>query len=108
MTGVLTTIRFLTPTSARAGATGLILAFAWAGHGIGGYAGGLLFDLTGTYDLTFLAAAAAGAVNLAIVAALFLVVMSDQFELVFANRVAYVKSFRRLDRAGICVPAGFT
>lgn len=74
MTGVLTTIRALTPTATRAGATGLILAFAWAGHGLGGYVGGYLFDLTGTYDLTFLTAAAAGAVNLVIVAALFLAV----------------------------------
>lgn len=75
MTGVLTTIRAMTPARTRASATGLILAFAWAGHGLGGYIGGLLFDLTGTYDLTFLAAAVAGAVNLVIIAALFL--MSD-------------------------------
>lgn len=72
MTGVLTTIRALTPAATRAGATGLILSFAWAGHGLGGYLGGMLFDLTGTYDLTFLAAALAGAVNLVIIAALFL------------------------------------
>ncbi len=72
MTGVLTTIRAMTPAGTRASATGLILAFAWAGHGLGGYIGGLLFDLTGTYDLTFLAAAVAGAVNLVIIAALFL------------------------------------
>ncbi|MCB2137445.1 MAG: MFS transporter [Rhodobacteraceae bacterium] len=71
MTSVLTTIRALTPPTRRAGATGLILAFAWAGHGLGGYVGGLLFDLTGTYDLTFLVAAAAGAVNLVIVGALY-------------------------------------
>lgn len=72
MTGVLITIRALTPAATRAGATGLILAFAWAGHGLGGYVGGLLFDVTGTYDLTFLAATAAGVVNLVIVAALLL------------------------------------
>lgn len=74
MTGILTTIRALTPASKRASATGLILAFAWAGHGLGGYVGGLLFDLTGTYDLTFATAAVAGAVNLAIVATLFLMI----------------------------------
>jgi MFS family permease len=72
MTGVLTTIRALTPVNNRASATGLILAFAWAGHGLGGYVGGLLFDLTGTYDLTFMAAAASGALNLVIVAALLI------------------------------------
>lgn len=34
--------------------------------------------------------------------------LSDEFELVFANRVAFVKSFRRIYRAGICIRAGFT
>jgi len=71
MTGVLTTIRALTPADRRASATGIILAFAWAGHGLGGYLGGLFFDLTGTYDLTFAVAVGAGLVNLAIVAALY-------------------------------------
>ena len=35
-------------------------------------------------------------------------VLAGEFELVFANRVAFVKSFKRFYRAGICVPAGFT
>ena len=35
-------------------------------------------------------------------------VLSDEFEPVFANRVAFVKSFRRIYRAGICIRAGFT
>lgn len=72
MTGVLTTIRVLTPADRRASATGIILAFAWAGHGLGGYLGGLFFDLTGTYELTFAVAVGAGVVNLALVASLFL------------------------------------
>ena len=51
MTGLLITIRALTPVSQRAGSTGIIMAFAWLGHGLGGYQGGLFFDLTGTYTL---------------------------------------------------------
>ncbi|MDH3263407.1 MAG: MFS transporter [Paracoccaceae bacterium] len=71
MTGVLTTIRVLTPANRRAGATGIILAFAWAGHGLGGFLGGLFFDLTGSYDLSFGLAAAAGLGNLALVGLLW-------------------------------------
>ncbi|OYX41924.1 MAG: hypothetical protein B7Z02_13615 [Rhodobacterales bacterium 32-67-9] len=51
------------------GAMGLILAFGWAAHGLGDYLGRGLFDLTGTYDLTFLTGAVADAVTLVIVAA---------------------------------------
>jgi len=74
MTGVLVTIRALTPVSRRAGATGIILAFAWLGHGIGGYQGGLFFDLTGTYTLSFANAALAGLLNLIIVGSLFVTI----------------------------------
>ncbi|HSM20085.1 MAG TPA: MFS transporter, partial [Hyphomicrobiales bacterium] len=74
MTGILITTRALTPASRRASATGIILAFAWLGHGVGGYQGGLFFDLTGTYTLSFANAAFAGVLNLLIVGSLFLVV----------------------------------
>ena len=74
MTGVLVTIRALTPVSRRAGATGIILAFAWLGHGIGGYQGGLFFDLTGTYTLSFANAALVGLLNLIIVGSLFVTI----------------------------------
>ncbi len=87
MTTVLTTIRTLTPADRRGGATGIILAFGWAGHGLGGFLGGFFFDQTGTYDLSFAAAAAAGLVNLAIVAALW--------RLVAAPSAGAVPTFRR-------------
>jgi MFS family permease len=74
MTGLLTTIRALTPASRRAGSTGVIIAFAWLGHGIGGYQGGLFFDLTGTYNVSFANAALAGIINLLIVGALYLTI----------------------------------
>jgi hypothetical protein len=41
MTGVLVTIRSLMPASQRGISTGVIIVFAWLGHGIGGYQSGL-------------------------------------------------------------------
>jgi MFS family permease len=74
MTGVLVTIRALTPASRRGISTGVIIAFAWLGHGIGGYQGGLFFDLTGTYNVGFANAALAGVINLLVVGSLYLTV----------------------------------
>jgi MFS family permease len=74
MTSLLITTRELTPASRRGGATGVIMAFGWLGHGLGGYQGGLCFDLTGAYTLSFANAALAGMINLVIVGSLFLTV----------------------------------
>lgn len=71
MTGVLNTIRVLTPADRRASASGIILAFAWAGHGLGGFLGGMFFDLTQAYAVTFAIAAVAGIANLIIVGLLW-------------------------------------
>ncbi|MCR8723483.1 MFS transporter [Frigidibacter sp. ROC022] len=78
MTGVLLTIRRVTPAESRATCTGVIVAFAWAGHGLGGVVGGYLYDATANYDLTFAVAAAAGVVNLAIVGSLGLWLSRDR------------------------------
>jgi len=74
MTGLLTTIRALTPASRRGVSTGVIIAFAWLGHGIGGYQGGLFFDFTGTYNVSFANAALAGLINLLIVGSLYMTI----------------------------------
>jgi MFS family permease len=74
MTGVLVTARALTPASRRAGSMGIILAFAWLGHGLGGFQGGYVFDLTGGYTLGFANAALAGMANLLLLGTLFLAV----------------------------------
>jgi MFS family permease len=71
MTGVLTATRELTPSARRAAATGIVLAFAWLGHGLGGWQGGLFYDLTGGYGVFYANAALAGVVNLAIMGSLF-------------------------------------
>lgn len=74
MTAVLATLKELTPTHRRSSATGVVMAFAWIGHGFGGYAGGLLYDRTLDYVQTFGVAALAGVVNLVIVGALWFAV----------------------------------
>ena len=73
MTGVLTTTKELTPANRRAGATGIVLAFAWLGHGLGGWQGGFFFDLTRGYGWSYANAALAGMVNLVIVGGILLV-----------------------------------
>ncbi len=72
MTGVLITTRSLTPPSRRASSTGIVLAFAWLGHGLGGWQGGLFYDLTGAYTVTYANAAVAGMLNLILVGSLYL------------------------------------
>lgn len=74
MTGVLVTARSLTPARGRATLMGVILAFAWLGHGFGGWQGGVFFDLTGSYTLSFANAAAAGMLNLMIIGTLLVMV----------------------------------
>jgi len=70
MTGILTTVRALTPPDRRGSAMGIVSMFGWFGHAIGGYQGGLLFDLTGAYNAPYAVAAIAGVVNLVIVSTL--------------------------------------
>ncbi len=70
MTGVLTSVRVLTPADRRASAIGIIIMFGWFGHAIGGYQGGLLYDLSGAYDTPYAVAVAAGILNLVVVSTL--------------------------------------
>ncbi len=72
MTGLLVTIRSLTSPARRASSTGIVLAFAYVGHGLGGWQGGLSYDLTGNYSVTYANAALAGLVNLVIVGSLWM------------------------------------
>ena len=74
MTTILVTMQVLTPAARRASATGIVTAFAFFGHAIGGYQGGLFFDLMGNYSWAFANAAITGAVNLIVVAALYIAI----------------------------------
>jgi len=78
MTGVLTSTQALTPANRRAAATGIVLAFAWLGHGLGGWQGGLFFDLTRSYDLSFANAVLAGIVNLVVMSMILIVLLRRQ------------------------------
>ena len=71
MTAILASMKALTPVQSRSSATGIVLAFAWIGHGFGGYVGGALFDATLNYTAAFGFAAIAGIVNLVIVGTLW-------------------------------------
>lgn len=72
MTCVVICVREYVPPARRGLAQGTVLFLAWIGMGVGGWQGGVLYDLTGGYTLSFAIAAAAGAVNLALLAALAL------------------------------------
>ncbi|MGE4611917.1 MAG: MFS transporter [Paracoccaceae bacterium] len=71
MTTIFVTVRVHIAPARRASSMGIILAFAYLGHGLGGWQGGSFFDLTGDYNWTYANAALAGIVNLMIVSALW-------------------------------------
>ena len=72
MTSILVSVRIHSSPARRATSTGVVLAFAYLGHGLGGWQGGFFFDLTGNYSWTYANAALAGILNLVIVSALWL------------------------------------
>jgi len=74
MTTIIVTTRNLTAPARRASSLGVVMAFAYLGHGLGGWQGGYFFDLTGNYQWTYANAAIAGIINLAIVSALWLTI----------------------------------
>ena len=85
MTGILVSARVLTPASKRASVLGIVLFFAYLGHGIGGYQGGYFFDLTGNYTLTYANAAMAGILNLILVGALYFTTNRRRATMAFAS-----------------------
>jgi MFS family permease len=88
MTGILVCVRVLTPVSRRASSLGVVMVFAWIGHGVGGSQGGFFFDLTGNYTVSFAIAALAGIVNLIIVGSLYLTMRRRQAAMQFAGQLA--------------------
>ena len=71
MTSVLVTIRNLAAPARLASSMGIVLAFGYVGHGLGGWQGGFFYDLTGTYTWTYTNAVISGFINLLIVGALW-------------------------------------
>jgi MFS family permease len=74
MTAILVTARNLAAPARRASTIGIVLAFAFLGHGLGGWQGGFFYDVTGEYIWAYAIAAIAGVVNLMIVASLWLTI----------------------------------
>ena len=71
MTGLICCAREMTPVHKRGIANGIVVLFAWVGMGLGGYQGGLFFDITGSYVISYANAALAGLINLVIVGSLY-------------------------------------
>jgi predicted MFS family arabinose efflux permease len=71
MTSVLVTIRNLAAPARRASSMGIVLAFGFMGHGLGGWQGGFFYDLTSNYTWSYAIAGISGFVNLAIIGALW-------------------------------------
>jgi len=74
MTTILVSMQVLTPARRRASATGIVTSLAFFGHAVGGYQGGLLYDMIGNYGWAFANAAIAGIVNLIVVGALYITI----------------------------------
>jgi MFS family permease len=70
MTGLVCSVRDAVAPRHVGLAMAVVGLLAWVGMASGGYQGGLCFDLTGSYDLSFVSAALAGVANLATVCAL--------------------------------------
>lgn len=63
-------VRQTVPASRFGGAIGTVMMLAWAGMASGGYAGGALFNFSMSYVPSFMLAAGAGILNLAVIAVL--------------------------------------
>lgn len=84
MTSVLASTAKLTPPARAGSSMGVVMAFAFLGHGLGGYQGGFFFDLTSGYSVSYMNAALAGAINLAVLAILLAIIKSDPSRRTFA------------------------
>jgi MFS family permease len=60
-------VRQAVPAGRFGGALGAVMMIAWAGMATGGYVGGVLFDLSRSYTLSFMLAAVSGVLNLGVI-----------------------------------------
>src|SRR5262245_6631124 len=72
MTCLVLCVQDAVPAQRFGAALGMVMSVAWAGMGIGGYAGGALFDMYLSYTLPFALGSAAGFLNLLAISALML------------------------------------
>lgn len=71
MTGLILCAQCFVPTARRGVSTGVVVMFGFLGMGIGGYGGGLLFDITGDYTMSYAFAAISGILNLLVGGSLY-------------------------------------
>jgi MFS family permease len=81
MTALLVTARNLVAPARRTSSMGVIMAFALAGHGLGGWQGGYFFDVTGAYNWSYANAAFAGVANLVLISALWIATRQKRLQL---------------------------
>lgn len=74
MTGLIVSVRELTPAHMRGMSNGLVFLTAWIGMGLGGYQAGYFFDLSGAYLVSYVNAVVMGTINLVIVGSLYVYV----------------------------------
>jgi len=72
MVSILNCVRVMIPARLSGRAMAIVSLFGWAGMGLGGVQGGVLFDLTGDYRWSYNTAVIAGAINLCILSAFYL------------------------------------
>ncbi|MEJ2119732.1 MAG: MFS transporter [Alphaproteobacteria bacterium] len=72
MVSILNCVRVMIPARLSGRAMAIVSLFGWAGMGLGGVQGGVLFDLTGDYRWSYNTAVIAGAINLGILSAFYL------------------------------------
>jgi hypothetical protein len=63
-------VRQAVPAHRFGGAIGAVMMVAWAGMATGGYVGGVLYDQSLSYTLSFMVAGITGVLNLAVIGAL--------------------------------------
>jgi MFS family permease len=88
MTCIWVSVREMTPPRSGGLSLGIVNLFGWIGMGLGGYQGGLFFDLTGNYTVSYANAALAGVVNLMILGSLLLYVTRKQAALEYEMKEA--------------------
>ena len=66
MASFLVCVRMMVPAGVLARSMAVVAMFGWFGMGLGGWLGGLIFDLTGSYHWSFATGSISGIVNLII------------------------------------------
>jgi MFS family permease len=78
MSSILVCVRMMVSARVSARAMSLTSFFGWSGMGMGGFFGGLFFDINGDYDVSFAFAAFMGLVNVVILALFYICIKAQR------------------------------